>query len=628
MAAGPVEEEVSDEDDDSRDAKDPDEASDWAAPEPRELETSISKVPATYQVNQLGRWFGSSKLRHVWTLSLDESKVMVELEHSRMTGKKKVLIDGKVVYSTREKKLTWSWVHPASLAKISLTSENGKHELECEEPEKRHSQGESEGTEPEALAAPDESPGVVRPPSTKPRRRRRGSGSPRERQGSARPRPRGTRSSRSASRKRGTSSSPPPAERPSTGPEPWLEDTMAAGGARGRHREDTELPSACAELQNTVPVPLELNGAPVPLDPSEVERLDQAAKVEHARLHALLGMKDAQIAVLQGELRRIGLDADGTLSGSAPSAPTEKALPKPVPALPEGPRLAQAATPEIVLAPPRLAGAPLQAAQVPAVRPAVHQAAPIPVKVERVVVGAQGRAGSMPPLTPRDQDAPARVLAAPQQAFGQFVQWTGWRQTGPNTYVSESRSATPARRAATPDPRGIRTPSVPPPVVQMAPARYVQQPPQRVYPTAATPAFSPTALMASASWSPPSVLAGGPQVQQMPALPGPRPLLSPGPGSGLYIPQSQPSATSGGRVLLPPPRPGGPLTPLPAAAAVGSLLAWTPASGAQLPTPPMELAGPIPGSAPKEEKKTEPAPSEEEPQGVFGFFQSFSLWST
>ena len=60
----------------------------------------------------------------------------VELEHSRFSGKKKILVDGKLVFSTTAKQLSWCWEHPDRKATIKLDSDNGRHSLRCEEPEK------------------------------------------------------------------------------------------------------------------------------------------------------------------------------------------------------------------------------------------------------------------------------------------------------------------------------------------------------------------------------------------------------------------------------------------------------------------------------------------------------------
>ena len=104
-----------------------------------------SRSPS-YKVDHIGRTVKSTKLRHAWTLYLGDSEIKVELEHSRLTGKKKVLVDGKLLFSTSDRHLNWCWKHPESKAQISLISENGKHVLRCEEPEaaKETLEGESE----------------------------------------------------------------------------------------------------------------------------------------------------------------------------------------------------------------------------------------------------------------------------------------------------------------------------------------------------------------------------------------------------------------------------------------------------------------------------------------------------
>merc|ERR1719188_1002936 len=78
----------------------------------------------------------ASKVRHAWTLHLEGAarETVVELEHSKLTGKKVVLLDGDVVFSTRERSLRWSWEHPASQSRICLDSDSGQHWLECKGP--------------------------------------------------------------------------------------------------------------------------------------------------------------------------------------------------------------------------------------------------------------------------------------------------------------------------------------------------------------------------------------------------------------------------------------------------------------------------------------------------------------
>ena len=95
----------------------------------------VTSRSPSYKVDHIGRTVKSTKLRHAWTLHLGETEVKIELEHSRLSGKKKVLVDGKLLFSTTERHLNWCWEHPASKARINLISENGKHLLRCEEPD-------------------------------------------------------------------------------------------------------------------------------------------------------------------------------------------------------------------------------------------------------------------------------------------------------------------------------------------------------------------------------------------------------------------------------------------------------------------------------------------------------------
>lgn len=108
----------------------------------------------------------SSKLRHAWTFFLEATELkaedsrgpvlkwQVELEHSRFTGKKKVLVDGKLVFSTTEKQLSWCWEHPDTRAKIKLESENGRHSLKCEEPKREREEDAPTARERPELASP------------------------------------------------------------------------------------------------------------------------------------------------------------------------------------------------------------------------------------------------------------------------------------------------------------------------------------------------------------------------------------------------------------------------------------------------------------------------------------------
>jgi len=93
----------------------------------------VSSHTVSYRCDPVGRHMQNSKLRHVWMLRLagEVRDMKVELIHSRSTGKKQVLVDGKVMFSTREKSLNWSWEHLPSNARIILRSENGSHQLLC-----------------------------------------------------------------------------------------------------------------------------------------------------------------------------------------------------------------------------------------------------------------------------------------------------------------------------------------------------------------------------------------------------------------------------------------------------------------------------------------------------------------
>mmetsp|Transcript_15373 Transcript_15373/g.33800 ORF Transcript_15373/g.33800 Transcript_15373/m.33800 type:complete len:861 (-) Transcript_15373:119-2701(-) len=111
------------------------------APELRQRELLAEHVDADsascgaslYRCEPIGRRMRATKLRHAWTLHLagEEAETRVELLHSRLTGKKEVLVDGRRVYETRERSLRCSWMHASS--RLTLRSENGRHQLLCED---------------------------------------------------------------------------------------------------------------------------------------------------------------------------------------------------------------------------------------------------------------------------------------------------------------------------------------------------------------------------------------------------------------------------------------------------------------------------------------------------------------
>lgn len=102
-------------------------------PEPRTALYSCKSLGKRMRRKMPGWASSVPPLQHSWTLHLagEPCETRVELLHSRVTGKKEVLVNGKVVFSTREKRLNWSWEHLPSQNRISLRSESGHHQLQC-----------------------------------------------------------------------------------------------------------------------------------------------------------------------------------------------------------------------------------------------------------------------------------------------------------------------------------------------------------------------------------------------------------------------------------------------------------------------------------------------------------------
>lgn len=235
-----------------------------------------------YQVDHIGRHMKSSKLRHAWTFFLESTELKVELEHSRFSGKKKVLVDGKPVFATTEKQLSWCWEHPNTKAKILLESENGRHSLRCEEPEKLE-QGPNEQLQSVS--------------------------------------PRSCRSTTSVTGSR-------------TPKTPAAEIDMAAEEVR-----QSLFGSFSDELQEHMDaLDEEIAEEAIPSFPSclttrSQRRVSQEeVDTETARLNALLGVKNAQIAALQDELRRCALSKEGPAPAvdATPHAAPAPAAPEPV----------------------------------------------------------------------------------------------------------------------------------------------------------------------------------------------------------------------------------------------------------------------------------------------------------
>eukprot|EP00747_Dinoflagellata_sp_TGD_P167442 gnl/TRDRNA2_/TRDRNA2_191871_c0_seq1.p1 gnl/TRDRNA2_/TRDRNA2_191871_c0~~gnl/TRDRNA2_/TRDRNA2_191871_c0_seq1.p1 ORF type:complete len:673 (-),score=73.03 gnl/TRDRNA2_/TRDRNA2_191871_c0_seq1:60-2078(-) len=85
-----------------------------------------------YRREGVGRRFTSTKLRHSWDLLIGCDGLRLEVLHSRLSGKKQVFLDGKLVFQTRQRNLSWSVAHPSG-TQISLTSKGGSIVLHCED---------------------------------------------------------------------------------------------------------------------------------------------------------------------------------------------------------------------------------------------------------------------------------------------------------------------------------------------------------------------------------------------------------------------------------------------------------------------------------------------------------------
>eukprot|EP00930_Biecheleria_cincta_P092356 TRINITY_DN8222_c0_g3_i1.p1 TRINITY_DN8222_c0_g3~~TRINITY_DN8222_c0_g3_i1.p1 ORF type:complete len:515 (-),score=79.98 TRINITY_DN8222_c0_g3_i1:181-1725(-) len=102
--------------------------------------TSSACCVAQYQCECVGRHFYSKRIRHSWTLNLKRKKsceaetLRLEVVHSRLSGRKRVHIDGIEVFQTRARQLSWSLTH-ASGAEISVRSYGQGFCMGCHEPQ-------------------------------------------------------------------------------------------------------------------------------------------------------------------------------------------------------------------------------------------------------------------------------------------------------------------------------------------------------------------------------------------------------------------------------------------------------------------------------------------------------------
>uniref|UniRef100_A0A7S1EYG3 Uncharacterized protein n=1 Tax=Noctiluca scintillans TaxID=2966 RepID=A0A7S1EYG3_NOCSC len=257
---------------------------------------------SSYRCEPVGRRMRSTKLRHAWMLRLGEQETRIELVHSKLSGKKQVLVDGEEVFTTRQRCLDWSWEH-TSQVRISLRSENGNPELWCKEPEREAVAVSStqcyETRETEQMEVPAQ--GLHRRPET-----------PRKDRPASHPTEPGSRGKDSRSDASDITN---------------LAEDVTCAIPLGQLAVASEVTSQSFEADQAPPLsaPGHLSARATPrcgtsaspsprardLSCTAVERCQASsmsnselvAQAENARLQALLETKEAEIVALQGELR-------------------------------------------------------------------------------------------------------------------------------------------------------------------------------------------------------------------------------------------------------------------------------------------------------------------------------------
>jgi len=115
-------------------------------------------VVERYRCDAIGRRWRGAKLRHSWNLRLSgggtELGLAVEILQSRVSGRKRVLVDGREVFCTRSQIFGWSFEHAASCTRITLRSEGDGFRLSCE-PAKRQSGQGAVGPDPLGATLPN-----------------------------------------------------------------------------------------------------------------------------------------------------------------------------------------------------------------------------------------------------------------------------------------------------------------------------------------------------------------------------------------------------------------------------------------------------------------------------------------
>lgn len=98
-------------------------------------------VCARYHSEVVGGWlFQATKRRYAWTVLLgahaalgDPSELLVEVLHSRVSGRKRIVLDRREVLSTRRRRLNWAFDHGGSGTRLIVTSAvGGGFHLHCE----------------------------------------------------------------------------------------------------------------------------------------------------------------------------------------------------------------------------------------------------------------------------------------------------------------------------------------------------------------------------------------------------------------------------------------------------------------------------------------------------------------
>ncbi|CAK58689.1 unnamed protein product (macronuclear) [Paramecium tetraurelia] len=78
----------------------------------------MSIQAVNYEVEDMGRYFKSSKKKYKWTFMLEDKQHMLELEFSYLSGKRRLVLDGRVLHESMM--LTSSFQYPFTLEGFAL----------------------------------------------------------------------------------------------------------------------------------------------------------------------------------------------------------------------------------------------------------------------------------------------------------------------------------------------------------------------------------------------------------------------------------------------------------------------------------------------------------------------------